>query len=368
MSDATDAPTKPRRKRRWRWLLWLAATLLIAGFGINYLLKPEKLGALLLRQINERSGLVVTTTEPARVGWWPQLHIELSGLDARLPGNDAALLQAESLDLSLPLSLLTDSLLGREPEPRITGLTLRSPRLDLDAFMTWMGPASSEYELPDIDSPLAIESGQLLGNGWQIDGFNLELDQLHAGQPSHLQGSLRYVPLPEGSTPPLPLTFDITATPTIDTGALRLDPLQAELQSDQDPISTSGSLLLSPSGALRTGLVIQLPQWPQRLPALPLPPDNKRFTLKLDFDERTDGQGQLDLDIQSDIDRIAGKLQIGEWLGWLGASSKDTWMLPPVTGSLTASRLQQGDILLDDATIDFDDGSTPATNAASSNP
>ena len=368
--SADAAQAKPQRKRRWRWLLWLALPLLAAGFGINYLLQPEKLGELLLTQLNQHTGLHISTSEPARVGWYPELHVSLNGLDARLPGDDAALLEAESLDLSLPLSLVIDSIRGNDPQPTITGLTLRSPKLDLIRLQGWMGTGEGPpppFMLPDIDSPLRIEGGTLLGDGWRIEDLDIELDQLHARQPSRLTGKLNYLSAAPASTS-LPLTFDVLATPAIDSGDLRLQPLHAELQSNEDRVSASGMLRLSPTSTLLAGLVVKLPQWPELLPPLPLPQENQSFSMKLDFDGMIDGQGKLALDIQSDVDRIDGELMLGDWLGWLGADAGNAWLLPPVSGSLKATRLQQGDIVLSDAVIDFDDGDATPTEAAGDTP
>ncbi|MCB1561071.1 MAG: hypothetical protein KDI75_08265 [Xanthomonadales bacterium] len=370
MTADTDAPKKARRKRRRRWLLWLVLPLLGAGFGINYLLQPDKLGELLLTQLNQRTGLHISTSEPAHAGWYPELHVSLRGLDARLPGDDAPLLEAESLDLSLPLSLVIDSIRGSDPQPTITGLTLRSPKLDLIRLQRWMGNDEgppAPFMLPAIDSPLRIESGTVLGDGWRIEGLDIELDELHAGQPSRLTGKLNYLSAADEGAPP-PLAFDVLATLAIDSGSLDLSPITVDLQSGDDHISASGKLRLDPGGTLQAGLVVALPHWPKLLPALPLPPENQSFTMKLDFDGMTDGQGKLALDIQSDADRIDGELLLGDWLGWLGADADNAWLLPPVSGSLKATRLQQGDVILTDAEIDFDDGATAPAGAAGEGP
>lgn len=367
MNTDASAPGKPPRKRRGRWLLGLLALLLVIAFGISRLLQPEKLGELLLTELNQRSGLTITTREPARVGWWPQLHVELSGLDARLPGDDAPLLQAAALDLSLPLSLLFDAIRGNEPQPRITGLTLRSPSLDLGRLQTWLGPAEgppAPFALPDVDSPLAIEDGRLLGDGWRIDGLDLQLSGLRAGESSRLNGRLRWAKVPPADdVEPLPISFDISASPGVIDGDLLLDALDIKLQSGEDQASATGSARLSPGDALRTTLDITLPQWPALLPALPLPPDNKSFALTVNFDGLSDGRGQLQIAIASDVDHIEGELTLGDWLGWLGADEADAWLLPPISGSLKATRLQQGEMVMTDAVIDFDDDSVTQQGA-----
>ncbi|MEZ5439032.1 MAG: hypothetical protein R3F22_06750 [Lysobacteraceae bacterium] len=372
MSDNADAATKPKPRRRWRWLLWLLAILLAIGFGVSRLLQPEKLGELLLTQINERSGLVVTTGEPAQVGWWPGLHVELRGVDARIPGDDAALLQAEAIDLSLPLSLLSDALRGNEIQPRITGLTLRAPALDTVRLQHWLGPDDgppAPFVLPEIDSPLAIEDGTIIGDGWQVEALDVALSDLHAGQASKLSGSLNYRSTPSpGDEDPLPLRFDITATPSLDTGDLRLDPLRVELASGEDTVTGSGSLRLTPAGGLVTTLELTTERWPQLLPALPLPPENQRFDVSVDFNGHSRGSGQLRLDIRGEADRIRGELAVGDWLAWLSDGEASAWTLPPISGSLTATRLQQGDIVLTEAVIDFDDGMQASEDNAASTP
>ena len=122
--------TPARRRRRWLWLGVLPALLLLAVFGVRMLLEPARLSAFLLKQGAQATGLALTLAEPADVGLWPDLHLELHGLSAA--NGPARVLFVDRVDAVLPWSSLwADALQIRE-------LRLVAPRVDVPAAKAWL--------------------------------------------------------------------------------------------------------------------------------------------------------------------------------------------------------------------------------------
>ena len=116
---------KTTRRRRWVWLGVLPALVLLALLGARALLEPERLSAFLLREASQATGLQLALSQPADVGFWPDLHLELGGLTATAPGATAPLLRVAQVDAVLPWSALDSDAL------QVRSLRLVSPQLDV---------------------------------------------------------------------------------------------------------------------------------------------------------------------------------------------------------------------------------------------
>lgn len=75
-------PAPKRSGHRWLLILLLPGLVIAAALGLRALLHPDRISAFLLHQTQMSTGLELTLERPADVGLWPDLHIQLTGLDA----------------------------------------------------------------------------------------------------------------------------------------------------------------------------------------------------------------------------------------------------------------------------------------------
>jgi uncharacterized protein involved in outer membrane biogenesis len=150
------------RRRRRRWLIAFAVLLVLAAAALwlRSLLQPERLSAFLLQRASQATGLQITLDQPARVGFWPDLHLELDGLSARIPGESSPLLTAQRVETALPWSALRSETL------QLQGLRLFQPELDIDAMQRWLASRQTDgppapFQLPELDAPLSVEEGTI---------------------------------------------------------------------------------------------------------------------------------------------------------------------------------------------------------------
>lgn len=328
----------PRARRR-RWPLWLllgAALLGAALFALRAALQPERLGALLLRQAGASSGLQLQTTSPARLGLWPDLHLELDGLVAR-GANGAVLLQAERVEAVLPWSALRGDALA------LRSLRLHAPVLDLAALDAWRAPRADEgppapLELPWFDGALALDAGRVLGNGWQLQAIRLALPQWRPGTPTQLQLDATLA-LDGGDTWRLELAAG--TLPQAGLEPLRLDPLQLALHLPGErtaPLQLDGWLQWAAS-RLQFALEGSPDPWPANWPRPPLPGDDAEpARLRIVADSDSDLRGTATLWLARGDGRVEARLQSGGLGDWL--AGRDAAWLPPLRGGIEANRLQ----------------------------
>jgi hypothetical protein len=334
-------------RRRWSWpkrLLLLAALLLAAFFALRALLQPERLGAFLLQQARDATGLTLDTVAPAQLGLWPDLHLELGGLSARAAPGTAPLLEIERVDAVLPWSAL------RAPTLKLRSLRLHRVTLDLAALRTWLqqrgdaGPPAP-LRLPQLESALALEDSRIVGAGWRIEAFEFALPQWRDGQATQLRTSGR---LERDGATALPFALQVDTTPATGTDGLRLDPLQL---SWRDPANAApqltlrGWIALPDAARLQLALEGELAQWPAAWPPLPLPGDDSDpVQLRLDYRGGFDLAGDAALVLTRDDERLDAQLAAGAIGTWL-AGSDASW-LPPLQGRIDATRLQFGSVEL----------------------
>lgn len=251
------------RKRRWLLLLTPLLLLALGLGGIRLLLKPERVSQFLIEQAQQASGLQLQLAEPARLGLWPDLHVQLDGLSVRAPGAEKPLLHVQRVEAALPWASL------RGDTITLRGLRLLAPHLDLPALQAFLnaddakaGGDESRLMLPQLDAPFALEQGQILGDGWQVQALELHLPGLHEGRPTTLQASGRL----RLDAQALPFALVLQTTPHTRPDALRLEPLQLDLRSDLLPGGNwplQGWLQWQPAGRLETELTSELARWPQ---------------------------------------------------------------------------------------------------------
>lgn len=178
--------------RRGRWLLAGLATALLLAALLAALawrqMQPERLTPLLLRQASQALGLELRVREPAEYALRPEPRLLLRGLSAHRPGEEAPLLIAERVELSLPWATLRG--VGLE----ITRIDLHQPRLDVPELLAWLDarPAGDgPMALPSFTRGLGVADATLAGGDWHVDGLDVALARFQPGQPTQLDASGR---------------------------------------------------------------------------------------------------------------------------------------------------------------------------------
>lgn len=342
------------RRRRWIWLIAFALLLLGGWLVARMLLQPERLSTFLLQQARAATGLDITLSSPADVGFWPDLHLELDGLSARIPGTDAIVLRAETVEAVLPWSAL------RAETIQLRSLRLQSPVLDVDALSRWLESRHQEgspapFRLPQIDAAVTVASGRIQAADWAVSSFELSLPFLRSGEAARVETSGT---IEAGSRAPMPFAATFDFAPSQDGNELRFEPSSLELRTTPDAapwVRVEGLALLQSSESLRLDIVASLPEWPPEWPALPLPNGDAGNEVRIDLDYRgtTGLQGDLALSLARGDADLRGTLRIGDVLAWLDDPAAN--LLPPLSGEITSDRMEAGGVELRGLRIRADD-------------
>lgn len=359
------------RRRRWWWLLLPLAAIAVF-FVLRALLQPERVSAFLLQQAEQATGLRLSLEQPADIGLWPDLHVELHGLTAIAPVSDAPLLRVHRVEVALPWSALRSQTL------QLRRLTLIEPQLDLPGLLAWLdagddaGPPAP-LRLPRLDTALSVKDGRLAGDGWSLDAVSIALPTFTPGDVTPLTAAARFHLREPETTANLALDatlrladFDIAFAP------LSLD-IDGPLLRDT-PLHLAGELHIGVPDALRFGLETRIDAWPAAWPALPFALDDATTatSLRLDFAGTTDLHGDVDLAITRGDARIDAALALGDLSAWMAAP--ETTPLPPLRGTVSATPLHIGDVAIDGLRLriddttsaaDTDDTATPSDDASS---
>jgi len=344
-------------RRRGRLLLKLAAALLVVllagAFIVRALLEPERLSAFLLERAGELSGLDLQLESPAKVGFWPDLHLELQGLSASQPGAPTPMLRVKRAVLSLPWSSVTGD------DVKLTSLRLIEPDLDWAALEAWLARDESQSgppappRLPTFDAAIQIIEARIRAPGWRIERLGLSLPLLIENTATRLDAKGMFT----RNDIPQRFALALDTTPAWSRGELRLDPLDLSLRLDDAgiaPLAIAGDIRFD---GLRLALVAQtrFARWPERFPALPLPESHEDpVTLSLGYAGDASFHGDAVLNLQRGDETLAAALRLGDALGWLSGS--DANLLPPLTGSVDAERLHISGIDIDGFKLRLDAG------------
>jgi hypothetical protein len=364
-ATATSTPTGPglpapgaRRHRRLLWLMVALGLPLLGFFALRWALQPERLGALLLDRAAAATGLVLDVAEPARLGIWPRLQLELIGLTARSAPSASPLLQAERVDVALPLSML-----WRQDELQLGELRLLGPVLDLAALQDWRaqraGP-EQPLQLPEIALALQLQRGSLLGDGWSVVDLDLQASPLRDGQLARIDANGSF--LEAERRLPLALRLQAQITQNVDGVRLREASLQLGDRPGGDTLRFSGEVDLLLPTALRIALEGEIdPRWPAGWPALPDPLAAQLLgqPLTLGFLGRADLDGELSLASRGEERELVLQARPQQLIDWFDSSPRPP--LPPLAGSFRSAELQFEQVRLEGVSIRLEPAqATPA--------
>lgn len=334
-------------RRRWlRRLVVLIVLLAAAALGLRWVLQPERLGALLLAQMEQASGLRITVATPARLGFWPGLHLELDGLEAAAAG-DTPLLRAQRVELFLPLSALWQPL-------RLQQIALEAPQIDLDALARWQA-ASRDAGPP---APLAIPAitrlrladGSLRWGAQRVDALQLQLDRLVPGESVSLGFAATLHP--GASEQPVPLSLQLDGVWQEGSDGLRLDPVRLQAGGGEQPaaIDLRGTLWWSPPQRLDidvAGPVGALPaDWPQAATLAAL----QGAQLRLSHEGPANLGGPMTLAVDGPDYRGSARLQLPAILDWLAAGDWTT--ASPLELQVEAARIERDGVVIEGLRIE----------------
>lgn len=351
--------TAPRTRRRWRWLLVVAALALGAWLALRILLQPERLSAFLLQQAESASGLEFTLARPADVGFWPDLHLVLDGLTVSAPQATTPILRSQRVEVVLPWSAVRgDSLRLRE-------LRLTPMVLDLAALLAWLESRSelgppAPLQLPRLDAGLRVARSRISHGEWSLADLDLELSGLRAGQPS----TARVSAILTGPTRRIPFSATLNFVPRQDGDTIRLDPLSLTSRdlAHADPwLEANGRLAWQHPRTLHWNLEASVQPWPAAWPALPLPPPkaggNAPVLVSTQYRGTPQLQGQLTLGLSRADERIDASLALGALPAWL--VDPQAHPLPPLAGEARATGLQFDGVELRGVKLRLNEGASP---------
>lgn len=424
MSDAVrsedDAPQRAaRRSRRRRIAAFVVILVLLALAGLGrWASRPKQVASLVLSQTGRALGLTITAkgVSEYRLGGMPQ--IVLRDVEARMPGDAAAVLRAERILLSMPWSTLR----SRGQDLVVRRVELDGPHLDIRALQRWQAtrPPTAEVRVPRLTDGVAILRGRVDGGQWQVEaidadmpmlapdrparahlrgrvvaaqtripfdvratlsrpeqgaglgvagiatvvrsGWRLGLDLVLRGQP-YVTGSLRldgmvlgaHARYDAGSTV-LPFVVGV-AGPTRYDEALVIDPMGLALRQGREVPDLDGSGRLRWGRALALDLDGRIAHWPTGWPALPAPITRPRGPLpfELAYEGPTDLSGPAHLSLQSNATHSDARFHLPRILAWLDADTRGT-PLPPLDGRMSTPRLEIPGATLHGVEIEIDDG------------
>lgn len=332
---------KPRGRRWWLWPFGFALLAVVVLSLLRWLVQPERLGRLLLAEAERSSGLKLAVDGPPRLGIWPSLHLQLSGLevsDPELPG--AALASAEQVALYLPLSALRGA-------PRIEAIALQAPHIDLRGLVRrsamQMGPPGPPW-LPPVRR-LDIHDGRIVADGWSLSGVELGMRNLLHDDALSLKASAELL---AAGTDSWPLRLQLSAdNPSV--GQPLAWPLRSLQLGDGDQVfvrADGGQLGLPEWSTPTLWLSGALAGWPPAWPALPEPlrallPD---LDVELWLDPR-DPDAALRIDARAEDRHSRIALQPALLVDWLAAGD---WLVPPpVSVDVSIQRLEVDGVLIE---------------------
>lgn len=326
-------------RRRWVVLLILFGLALTGFFALRYLLQPDRVSALLLNQVEAATGLEVSLQRPADIGLWPDLHIELAGLELRAADAERGFLQVGLVELALPWSTLRSG-----EDIRLRRLRLIKPDLDIPALNQFLsgrmdsGPPAP-LQIPRLDAPLEIRDGRIQGDGWRLDKLLFKLPFLREGMPLQLDAG-GVLALETGEQR---FALQLTTTPTTHAGALQLEPLILDLVIDSlhswRP-HIEGRVLWYSVGALELDVRSRITRWNPEWPSLPLPAaeESTPVDIALRYQGDTSLHGNADFVLTRGENGLRGKFKLNSTLEWLGRDDHIS-PLPPLDAEIEIPRL-----------------------------
>jgi hypothetical protein len=371
-----DAP----RKRRWPFVLAVLAVLLaFAAWWLDRQLEPTRLTATVLSRAGAGLGLEFSIEGTPEYALRPEPRLLLPRLTVRQPGAAAPLLTAERAEISLPWDTITggDALV-------ITRIALQRPVLGLAALADWQATRpETPFELPTLTQGLWVTDGSVVGGDWRIDGLQIELPGLRAGDPASIaadgiftqagtsldfdittrlataglasdfefagKGRLRS----DGLDVPWTLAADGQLDASGETTQLALAALALASESPVPDMDAKGEASLGDTTTIKLQGTIK--RWPEGWPVLPAPLSASASPLAYTaaYEGAANFSAPIALVVARDQTRFEGRFVMDEITAWLGAG--ETAPLPPLVGTLSTPSLEISGATLEGVTVQIEE-------------
>jgi hypothetical protein len=413
-------------RRRKIALFLIAALILIAALLLRWLSRPEFVTAALLDRTGKALGLEITATGVGeyRLRGTPQLIVR--NVTAREPGDKAALLTAERIFISVPWSTLrargSDLTANRmeldapvldmaafqrwqakrppsdTPIPtlsrgivivrgqilgsdwKVEGLAAELPslapgrplrmhvrgryaggelRVPADVYASLTKPGSGAGV--GVVGQVTLESAQ-----WRLPSRIKLSAKLRSEQGIRLDNAVlgaqsRYV---SGDTS-LPFALGLAGPLLLSDSTIALQPAGVSLRGQDVMPTLAAAGGLSLADVLRIDLDGNLAGWPSTWPALPPPigQSSSPLPFALDYDGASDLSGIAALRLRRDQTAFDGRFRLFEVMDWSAAGAKGS-LLPPLSGTLTAPKLEVSGAVLEGVELQLEDPAIPAGRAS----
>ena len=248
IAPRAGASKDPRARRALLFVAIAVGIMLLSWLVLHALLQPQRASRFLLDRVGNSLGLEIRATGAAEYRLRGTPMLLLRDLSVRQPGAARELLHADRAMVSVPWSTIRargDVLAARR-------LELDAPRIDLPALQHWLAtrPPSKQRPLPTFADGVRIRGGRLDNDDWMIDGIQLDVPRLAAGEALHARLRARYL------DPPLSIPADLAITIT-DPDALMRDARTGFAASGRITVRRDGDWTLPGwivlSGPLRFG-------------------------------------------------------------------------------------------------------------------
>lgn len=163
--------------RRLRiWLIALAIIAALLALSLRWIAQPDRIAAMILTRAGAALGLEITASGASeyRVLGTPMLAVR--DVVAKQPGAQSPLLRAKRIYLTLPWSTIR----AGGADLTVKRVELEAPQLDIAALQRWLATRPpSETKIPTLTEGLQIVDGQVIGDGWSVQAFDLDLPSLY---------------------------------------------------------------------------------------------------------------------------------------------------------------------------------------------
>ena len=163
--------------------------LLVALVAAAMLMQPRQLARIALGSVGNALGLEIGFEGDARYRLRGTPLLEVRDVTMRQPGATEPLLRAARVLVSLPWSTVRD----RAAPLVLERIELDAPVVDIALMQAWLATRPpGDGGLPTLSRGIAVRDGQVLADGWALEGLHLDLPSFAQARPlaAHARGAL----------------------------------------------------------------------------------------------------------------------------------------------------------------------------------
>lgn len=163
-----------RRLRTWLIFLVIIAALLL--LSLRWIAQPDRVAAMILTRAGTALGLEITAGGASEYRLLGTPMLAVRDVVAKQPGAATPLLRAKRIYLTLPWSTIR----AGGTDMTVKRVELEAPQLDIAELQRWLATRPpSETKIPTLTEGLQVVDGQVIGDGWTVRAFDLDLPSLY---------------------------------------------------------------------------------------------------------------------------------------------------------------------------------------------